>query len=96
VIAADRIPTLSTRQGETWAAGDPVAAALRAERSGAIRSAVARLEEPYREVVALRFFGDRSLAEIAHLTGRPLATVKTHLRRGLIRLRERLDEGEHR
>jgi RNA polymerase sigma-70 factor (ECF subfamily) len=41
--------------------------------------------------VALRFFGDLSLDEIAHQTGRPVGTVKTHLRRGLIRLRGAVD-----
>jgi RNA polymerase sigma-70 factor (ECF subfamily) len=48
---------------------------------------VAALPEPYREVVALRFFGELSLFEVAEATGRPLGTVKTHLRRGLERLR---------
>ena len=48
----------------------------------------AALEEPYREVVALRFFGERSLEEIATMTGRPLGTVKTHLHRGLGRDRK--------
>jgi RNA polymerase sigma-70 factor (ECF subfamily) len=52
-----------------------------------VRLAVAGLSEPYREVVALRFFGELSLEEIASATGRPLNTVKTHLRRGLERLR---------
>ena len=52
-----------------------------------IRMAVASLDEPYREVVALRFFAERSLIEIAEATGRPLGTVKTHLHRGLARLR---------
>ncbi len=51
-----------------------------------------RLDEPYREVVALRFFAERSLAEIAVATDRPLGTVKTHLHRGLARLRRTLDE----
>jgi RNA polymerase sigma-70 factor (ECF subfamily) len=67
--------------------GDPVAAALAGERERAVRLAVAALNEPYREVVALRFFGELSLEEIAAATGRPLNTVKTHLRRGLERLR---------
>ena len=66
---------------------DPVQLALRAEQAAAVRQAVSRLEEPYREVVALRFFADLSLAEIAAESGRPLGTVKTHLRRGLLRLR---------
>ena len=52
-----------------------------------MRRAVARLDEPYREVVALRFFGERSLAEIADASGRPIGTVKTHLHRGIQRLR---------
>lgn len=67
--------------------------ALRAERHDATRRAVADLGEPYRETVALRFFGERSLEEIATLTGRNLNTVKTHLRRGLLQLRDRLDQG---
>lgn len=64
---------------------------LRAEQASATRRAVAGLDEPYRETVALRFFGERSLEEIALLTGRPLSTVKTHLRRGLLRLRDRVE-----
>jgi RNA polymerase sigma-70 factor (ECF subfamily) len=64
---------------------------LREERSTAMRTAVAQLDEPYRETVALRFFAERSLEEIATITGRPLPTVKTHLRRGLLRLRERVE-----
>lgn len=71
----------------------PEHAALDAEQSSATRRAVARLDEPYRETVALRFFGERSLEEIATLTGRPLGTVKTHLRRGLIRLRDSFGAG---
>ena len=39
---------------------------------------------------ALRFFAERSLNEIASETGRPLGTVKTHLHRGLQRLRAQL------
>jgi RNA polymerase sigma-70 factor (ECF subfamily) len=72
---------------------DPEGLALKGERQRSVRDAVARLDEPYREVVALRFFAERSLDEIATITGRPLGTVKTHLHRGLIRLRDRLEEG---
>jgi RNA polymerase sigma-70 factor (ECF subfamily) len=75
------------------AATQPENAALRVERLQATRRAVADLDEPYRETVALRFFGERSLEEIAAITGRPLATVKTHLRRGLLRLRDKVDRG---
>jgi RNA polymerase sigma factor (sigma-70 family) len=71
---------------------DPAAIVLRSERSDRVRSALAGLDEPYREVLALRFFGDLSIAEIAAQTGRPVPTVKTHLRRGLLRLRDGLGD----
>lgn len=74
------------------AGADPVASVLAGERERTVRLAVAALGEPYREVVALRFFGELSLGEIASVTGRPLGTVKTHLRRGLERLRRLLEE----
>ena len=72
-------------------AADPAHLAVRAERAAAIRTAVAGLEEPYREVVILRFFAELSLAEIAVQADRPLGTVKTHLHRGLERLRRTLE-----
>lgn len=75
-------------RGRARAAGDPLGQALQGERQHTVRRAVAALDEPYREVVALRFFGDLSLAEIAVVTGRPVPTIKTHLRRGLLRLRD--------
>ena len=66
---------------------DPAMLAVRAEREAALRAAVSTLPEPYRETVILRFFGEMTLDEIARQTERPLPTVKTHLRRGLLRLR---------
>jgi RNA polymerase sigma-70 factor (ECF subfamily) len=69
---------------------EPAGAVIAAERQREIRVAIAELPDPYREVVALRFLGDLSLAEVAETTGRPLNTVKTHLRRGLERLRPTL------
>ena len=71
---------------------DPATSIVRSERDAELRAAVAALDEPYREVVAMRFFAERSLAEIAAATDRPLGTVKTHLHRGLARLRRTLDE----
>ncbi len=73
---------------------DPVHSLMRSERDAQLRAAVAALDEPYREVVALRFFAERSLAEIAATTDRPLGTVKTHLHRGLARLRRILEEAD--
>lgn len=71
---------------------DPSSLAVRAERATDVRTAVASLSEPYREVVTLRFFGEMSLDEIARETDRPINTVKTQLYRGLVRLREALGE----
>ncbi len=82
----------NTTAGLTTGAGsDPASIALRAERASDLRLAVASLPEPYREVVSLRFFGELSLEEIGRQTERPLGTVKTHLRRGLLRLRETVE-----
>ncbi len=77
-------------EAQSIAAGprtDPAMLAIRSERAADLRNAVAALPEPYREVVTLRFFGELSLEEIARQTERPLGTVKTHLRRGLLQLR---------
>jgi RNA polymerase sigma-70 factor, ECF subfamily len=65
----------------------PLAAVLSAERGAAVRRAINALSEAQREVVALRLFGELSLQEIADATGQPLSTCKSHLRRGLQRLR---------
>lgn len=66
--------------------------AVEAEERGEVRRAVAALPEPYGEVVALRFFAELSLADIAATTGRPAATIKTQLYRGLERLRREMRE----
>jgi RNA polymerase sigma-70 factor (ECF subfamily) len=66
---------------------DPTRVAVATELRSDVRDAVEALPEPYREVVALRFFAELSLTEVADATGRPINTVKTHLRRGLERLR---------
>ena len=72
---------------------EPARAVIAAEERTTVRDAVAALPEHHRDVVALRFFADLSLAEIAELTGRPVNTVKTHLRRGLELLEPVLGEG---
>lgn len=69
------------------ASAEPARLIVESEERTRVRAAVAGLGNPYREVVALRFFGELSLIEIGEVTGRPVNTVKTHLRRGLERLR---------
>lgn len=87
--AADRAVDRDSVTAAAWT--DPAVLSMRSERATEIRDAVTALPEPYREVVALRFFGDASLDEIARQTGRPLGTVKTHLHRGLARLRTQME-----
>jgi RNA polymerase sigma factor (sigma-70 family) len=54
--------------------------------------ALLSLDDPYRSVLLLRYFHDRSPSQIAKQLRRPVATVKTQLQRGLAKLRERLDD----
>lgn len=59
---------------------------------GALRQAVGRLPMRARLVVILRYQQDLEPAEIAPILGMPLATVKSHLRRSLDRLRRHFPE----
>lgn len=52
---------------------------------------VARLAEPYRTVIHLRYFEGLSPEQIARRSRVPLETVRTQLRRGLAQLREQMD-----
>jgi RNA polymerase sigma-70 factor (ECF subfamily) len=83
---ADRASLATAALGMTGST-DPAQISLRVERAEELRRAIGRLDEPYRETLALRFYGELSLAEISAHTGRPIGTVKTHLFRGLGRLR---------
>lgn len=76
----------------TALADDPVASLESAELASRLRAAIAELPLHYREAVSLRYLEDRSFTEIAAVTGRPEPTVRTHLHRGLARLRARLAE----
>jgi RNA polymerase sigma-70 factor (ECF subfamily) len=55
--------------------------------------AVMGLEEPFRGTLLLRFYEDRSPAAVAEAQGVPAATVHSRIRRGIERLRARLDGG---
>jgi len=56
-----------------------------------VDAALEQLPERARTVMALAFFGDLTHAEIAEETGIPLGTVKSDIRRSLLRLRAELE-----
>ena len=90
-----RVVPLEDESGEPLVVAggpEPLSDVVTAERDRLVRLAVASLPEPYRETIVLRYFGELSIAEIASQTGRPIGTVKTHLGRGLLRLRPALAE----
>ena len=64
-----------------------VIASLRAQQ---VRAAVAELPEEQRAVLSLAFWSGLSQSEIAARTAMPLGTVKSRVRLGMAKLRERL------
>ncbi|MEM8885555.1 MAG: RNA polymerase sigma factor, partial [Planctomycetota bacterium] len=54
-------------------------------------AAVLALDDPYREVVLLRYFEDLTPQEIAVRLGEPAGTIRSRLKRGLDQIRARFD-----
>jgi RNA polymerase sigma-70 factor (ECF subfamily) len=69
-------------RGESW-----VDAQRRAER---VRTTLSDFPEEQRKALELAYFEGMSHSEVAAAMERPLGTVKTWLRTGLLRMRERL------
>jgi RNA polymerase sigma-70 factor (ECF subfamily) len=64
---------------------------IRTEMHRHLVDALLAIEEPFRSTLLLRWFDELSAAEIGRRTGVPAATVRTRLKRGMDRLRERMD-----
>jgi RNA polymerase sigma-70 factor (ECF subfamily) len=69
----------------------PVEAVARAELRRKVVECVLALDEPYRSTVILRFFEEQEVRAIARLTQTGEDTVRTRLRRGVLRVRELLE-----
>jgi RNA polymerase sigma factor (sigma-70 family) len=64
------------------------------ERDAALRGAVAGLEPPFGEAIALHYFHGLSLRQVAEIQGVPVGTAKSRVHEALARLRARLQEKE--
>jgi RNA polymerase sigma-70 factor (ECF subfamily) len=62
------------------------------ELKAMLDDAMASLSDEEREVLALRFGADLSLADIAAVVGEPRSTVETRIYRGLRKMRSLVDE----
>jgi RNA polymerase sigma-70 factor, ECF subfamily len=56
-----------------------------------VRAALAKLPPERRDLISLAFLSGMSHQEIAATTGLPLGTVKSHVRRALVQLRDELE-----
>src|SRR5262245_13181240 len=84
------------RRHDAQAVGHPApavdSAVVRAETTRRLVDAVLALEEPYRAAILLRYWESLPPRAIAARLSPPVETVRTRLKRGLSRLRERLDD----
>ncbi|PJI93733.1 RNA polymerase sigma factor [Luteimicrobium subarcticum] len=75
--------------GSTVVAADPTVDAV--VDAVVVSEGLARVGQPRRSVLELAFFAQLTHREIAEHLGMPLGTVKSHVRRGLLELREVLE-----
>ena len=73
---------------------DPAEVVERFEEARRAIEAVRALEEPYRNILLMRYLDDQDAATIARTLGIPASTVRNRLRHALAVVRARLDE-EH-
>jgi RNA polymerase sigma-70 factor (ECF subfamily) len=88
--ARERMKGIALRE-ETRLDGRPAACAeFRRERE-IVLVALMRLPAPQREAIVLAYWGGLTADQIAERSGQPVGTVKSRIRLGLIKLRERCE-----
>jgi RNA polymerase sigma-70 factor, ECF subfamily len=70
---------------------EPAERMIQAEEHGAVRDCLGTLTELQLESVRLAYFNGYTYSEVASLLDKPLPTIKTRMRDGLIRLRDCLE-----
>ena len=103
MIARRRLIDRKRRAGRTpvsqTLSDEPVGAAPRSDRveiedeAAKAKAVLGELRDEERRVIQMAVYQGLTHEEIATATGLPVGTVKTHIRRGLIRVRERLGAG---
>ena len=88
--AGDTLGTAGADADQRSTAVTPLQDAVAKEFRAKVLQAMARLDPAQRQAVELSFFDDLSHSQIAEQLNKPLGTVKTYIRQGLIRLRESL------
>lgn len=81
----------SQARAEEVSHDEPVEQVIRSEEQGAVRECLETLTELQLESVRLAYFNGYTYSEVASLLDKPLPTIKTRMRDGLIRLRDCLE-----
>jgi RNA polymerase sigma-70 factor (ECF subfamily) len=95
VVAVRRNESLKRYDGaaapEEMVHDDPGDALIKNEEHGAVRTCLETLTDLQLESVRLAYFNGYTYSEVATLLDKPLPTIKTRMRDGLIRLRDCLE-----
>lgn len=90
-----QMPTVALVDGDAGlldasAKGQPGAKPMADEQRAIVQTALDGLTADQREAVGLAFYAGLTHTEIAARLNRPIGTVKTHIRQGLVRMRDSL------